>query len=61
MKGIEVKTAPKEEQVKMVNDGGLEICRKLGHLKNKHYNTRKNRVEIRCSRCGKLLKVLEEK
>ena len=39
----------------------LRKCRKSGHLKNKHYNTQQNRVEIRCSRCGRMLSFKEEK
>ncbi len=40
---------------------GVRICRKQGHLKNKHYNTQQNRIEFRCSRCGRLLGIEEDK
>jgi len=46
---------PNPAQIASAQEEGLKVCRKLGHLRNKHYNTEQGRVEIRCSRCGRLL------
>ena len=54
MKRIEVKNAPKEEQIRMVNEAGAEICRELGHIRIKHYRNGKGEGKVKCRRCGKV-------
>jgi len=54
-KPVPVTLKSDKDQIASVQEEGVRICKQLGHLRNKHYNTAQNRVEFRCPRCNRFM------